>query len=211
MSDKGRRVILFVLAAIIVLSSMTLLCACDKTSQDDAEYGLYLKRIDYDEETLTMTAIVALTSAEDGALDGVKAGWHWEKYAIDSFYNGYEYRINLNPSAIFSAVDASLTQEQRKKDEVEFVVLKVAFEYATIYKSMTGSGTRVKSGKYFLHDFALDESQTDATVNLALRTHNSATWYGVLIAVTVALFAGVLLIVFARRKKYAKEQRTENQ
>ena len=201
---------LFVTTLVVVILSLFLLSACDTDRSSDREYGLYVSRIDYDEEARTMTAIVALTSQESQKLDGLKADWHFERHKINSFYNEYNYTVSLNPSTIFSVVDFSLTQEQRKINDVEFDVLKVTFEYATIYKSMNSAGTRVKSGRSYLHDFALDEQEEDMRIELSIISQNSAAWYGVLIAAAVVGLGVVVAIVLIRREKYAKQERTED-
>jgi len=56
-----------------------------------------------------------------------------------------------------------------------------------------GSEDVTKVNNTYLHDFPIDESQTEFQEDLSLRVQNSAGWYGVLIAVAVALFVFVAL------------------
>lgn len=206
-----RRISLVAAVVVIVVLACVLLSACNKSeTSGDVEYGMYVRRIIYDSQEGVMTAYVSLTKDESQKLEGVSANWHYKKGEINAFFSRYEYTVNFSPSTIFCAVENSLTQEQRIVDGVEYNVLKVAFEYATIYKSLKSEGETLKSSSYYLHDFALDETDTSFETTLSLRTQQSAAWYGILIAVAVAIFGVVIGVVIARRKKYGKQERTEN-
>ena len=206
-----KRIALLVTVVVIVVVLSTLLSACNNNeSSGDYEYRMYIRRTVYNSDDGVMTVYVSLTKDEDSKIEGANANWHYEKSNVNAFFGRYDYTVNFSPSTIFSAVENSLTQEQRIVDGVEYNILKVVFEYATIYKSLKSDGEKHISEEYYLHDFALDETQTSFETTLSLRVQSSAGWYGVLIAAAVAAFGTIILIVLVRRKKYAKQERTED-
>ena len=212
MKNAGdKRIALVAAVIVIVVLACVLLTACDNAeSSGDFEYGMYVRRTLYDKDEGVMTVYVSLTNDDSLKIEGANANWHYQKFELNAFFGRYDYTVNFSPSTIFCAVENSLTQEQRIVDGVEYNVLKVVFEYATIYKSLKSEGEVSKLSGYYLHDFALDESETSFDTTLCLRTQRSAAWYGVLIAVAVAIFGVVIAIMIVRRKKYAKQERTEN-
>lgn len=196
--------------AVVIFASFALM-ACNKpATSGDIEYGVYIRRTLYTKDAHTMTVYASLSLDERWLIDGATANWHFEKVKVNAFYNAYEYTVTFDPATIFSAIENSLTQEQRIVDDVEYDILKVVFEYATIYKSLEGGKSVGKSDGYYLHDFDVDETASDFTGTLSIMSQNSAGWYGVLIAAAVAVFGVIIGIIFARRKKYACKERTEN-
>ena len=205
------RIALVAMTLVVVILSSLLFASCNKpATSGDLEYGFYIRRTVYKKDTHEMVVYASLTLDERWQIEGATAKWHWEKIKVNAFFNAYEYSANFSPATIFSAIDNSLTQEQRIMDDVEYNVLKVVFEYATIYKSLEGGKDAGKSDGYYIHDFELDETLTDYTATMTIKTQNSAGWYGVLIAAAVAVFGLIIVVILARRKKYACKERTED-
>lgn len=206
------RIALIAATLAVVIFASFMLSACNKpATSGDVEYGVYIRRTLYQKDAHTMTVYASLSQDERWLVEGATAKWHYEKVKVNAFYNAYEYTVTFDPATIFSAIENSLTQEQRIIDDVEYDILKVVFEYATIYKSLEGGKDIGKSDVYYLHDFDVDETATDFTATMSLRTQNSAAWYGLLIAAAVVVLGVIIAVLFARRKKYACKERTEDQ
>lgn len=210
MKTKRKTVIFSALLAVLILATV-FLSACNKpATSGDIEYGVYIRRTLYSKDEGVMTVYAALTSDERMTVEGATANWHFVKSNDNAFYYRYDYTVSFSPKAIFSAIKDSLTQEQLIIDDVEYKVLKLVFEYATIYKSLESEGNILVSDGQYLHDFPLDENADEFATTLSIRTQNSATWYGLLVAAAVVVFGVVIGILLARRKKYATKERTEN-
>ncbi len=210
MKTKRRTVYISALIAVLLIATVFLFACNSGVSEGDYEYGVYIRRTLYNPDAQEMTVYVSVTSDTTKTIEGATGNWHYKKSTENAFYSRYDYTVSFSPKTIFSAVKDSLTQEQLNVDGVEYNVLKLVFEYATIYKSLSSDGERLKIGSTYLHDFALDETNEEFATTLSLRVQNSATWYGVLVAVAVAVFGAIIGTLLARRKKYATKERTEN-
>ena len=209
---KTRRRTVYLSALLAVLLVFTVcLSACNKPATDgDIEYGVYIRRTLYNASEKTMTIFVSLSLDDRMMIEGAKVNWHFEKRKHNAFFNRYDYTVSFSPKAISSVVKDSLTQEQLIVNDIEYNTFKFVFEYATIYKSLETDGKWLYTDGMYLHDFPLDETSDEFETTMSIKTQNAATWYGVLIAVAVAVLGVIICIVLVRRKKYATEERTEN-
>jgi|GEM_PF-4044381 len=215
MTMVKRRIAYVSLLLAVLTFAAVFLFGCHQEYRGDTVYGAYISRIDYDDENMTMTAVVSLTN--DGAkmmklndTETVQVDWNYQKSKVGAFKFRYDYRASFNPNRIFCAVENTLTQEQRKNKNGDEYSLKVVFEYATIYKSLKGDVTPKKSGNYYLLDFDVLKDETSFETKFSIETQNSAAWYGTLIAVACACFI-VIMFVKARRKNNGerKDRTTE--
>ena len=210
MKIKRKTVIISALLAVLILATV-FLSACNKpVTSGDIEYGVYIRRTLYNKEEGVMTIYASLSADDRMTVEGATANWHYVKSDVNAFYYRYDYTVSFSPKAIFSAIKDSLTQEQLIMDDVEYKVLKLVFEYATIYKSLESEGNTFVSDGQYVHDFSIDENADEFATTLSIRTQNSATWYGLLVAAAVVVFGVIIGAVLARRKKYATKERTEN-
>lgn len=118
-----------------------------------------------------------------------------------------ETTISLNPSSIFSAVKASVPQEDLVSDGVEYNRLKVVLRYDTIYKSIKSDGEITRAGRTYTHVFALDESLENDVITLKMRSPNSANWYATLVCCALAIV--LIALVATLSVKGAKWQKTK--
>ncbi len=205
------KIALIAATLVVVIFSSLLFSACDKTeTSGEYEYGMYIRRLSYDPDNHELTIFAGITNNDNLKVEGTVANWHYVKKQENAFYNAYNYEVNFAPATIFSVLKDTLTQEQLNVDGIEYDVLKLVFEYATIYKSLKGGEYIGKSDGVYLHDYDLDETSLDYTAYMTYRTQNSATWYGVLISAAVVLLGVIIGVIFARRKYYACKERTEN-
>ena len=210
MKTKRKTVLISALLAVLVLATVFLF-ACNKpATSGDKEYGVYIRRTLYNPTEGVMTVYASLSSDERMTIENATANWHYVKSDYNAFYYRYDYTVSFSPKTLFSVIKDSLTQEQLIMDGVEYKVLKLVFEYATIYKSLESDGNVFVSDGQYVHDFPIDENEEEFATTLSIRTQNSATWYGLLVAAAVLVFGAVLGALLARRKKYATKERTEN-
>lgn len=199
---SARKIVFSAAVCLLAVCLAFMLCACNSQSQSNDEpivRSLYIFHKDYDAANQTIVVTVAFSGDVNNKLDGADTVWTSESYDDGIWYKVSKTHISLSPSTIFSAVDAHITQEERFKDGLTYNSLKVVLRYDTIYKSIKSDATVLRAGKYYLHSFYLDESLNNDVKTLTLRTQNSASWYGVLIASGV-LFCGLCFGVFAITK-----------
>ncbi len=192
------RVLSLCFAAIICLFCAISLTACNsglkKPAQEDREYFLYIGGYIYDDGNETVTAIVKMSTAQkDGATNiDAKATWRILNYADDIWYNKQNVKISLQSNAVFGEAKALAGDEVFEKDGKTYNVLKVALRYDTIYKHIKSDGEIVKSGRYYLHTFDIDEEEHTQTFELNFKSQNSASWYSVLISCCIALAVALI-------------------
>lgn len=178
---------------IVCMMLCTCLFACNNTSsdQDIVERDLYLDDILFDEKTLQATAIVSFSGNEEDKIDGVTSIWSSTYQDVDTWYMATDTTIQIDPCAIFSAVESMISQDDLILDGVGYNLLKVSIRYDTIYKSIKSNAQVEKDGRYYRHYFELDKNVTDDTIALSVVNQRSANWYGTLIGCSI----GALLIV----------------
>jgi len=176
----------------------------DKVNSE-ADVKVYLNGLLYDKGTSTITAVVGINGEKGTELDGVSAHVIVKSEDVDVFYIKYISEIKYNKESIFSAVENSLTLEQRNFEGVTYSTLKVNFSYATIYKSTKSDGVVTKSGKVYYHTYAIDNVNEDAFVLLNRESPYAAMWY-LALGDSVA-FVGilVLLVIIIKGKRNGKE------
>ncbi len=209
---RNRALILAILTIFVMMLSVSVLFGCNQEYDGDREYGVYVQRVEYDvyrdnpnydDGVVYMRVYLGLTANDDKKIDGVTANWHYEKRKVNAFKFEYTYRLEIDGS-IFSAAVDSLTQEQLTYEGTEYNIFEVYFEYATIYKSMKGNIDHRKTDSGYAFDFPINETQTLFETTFTIPTQNSASYYGILIAVACVAAGVVIAVVFTRRKKYAE-------
>ena len=160
MKTKRKTVLISALLAVLVLATVFLF-ACNKpATSGDKEYGVYIRRTLYNPTEGVMTVYASLSSDERMTIENATANWHYVKSDYNAFYYRYDYTVSFSPKTLFSVIKDSLTQEQLIMDGVEYKVLKLVFEYATIYKSLESDGNVFVSDGQYVHDFPIDENLT---------------------------------------------------
>lgn len=202
------RLLSCVFALLICLVLPFSLAGCDKNeSVSKTAYNLYLVGCGYDEETLTVTAYVALSGTEEQRLEGVRAEGE-RKVERDMFYNRTNISLEINSPAIYAAVaarDVMTAQGEEGEEPQIYEDLKVALRYDTIYKSVVTNGVRHPSRGGFVHLLQLtSDEQTEFT--LSQRTQNSANWYALLIAAGIVFFAAITAVYLANANRKEKRE-----
>lgn len=193
-----RRIVYAVIATVICLFCAVILSACngkddDNKSVNKFERSLYLHEIVYDEEELTVRAVVTFKGDESEMLSS-KLDWKSTAYPLNVLFKQEDVAMTVDASAVCGEIEGRLTDTDRIRGGVEYNHLKVELRYDTIYKSISSDGEVTKSGRYYLHFFGFDENKGEQTFSLHLKTQIIANWYTLLIACVLA-FAGVLLAV----------------
>ena len=201
--NKHKISIVTVLIAVILCGLCAFaLTACNnnfvKENTVDREYKLYLAGLSYSEDEGVIYGIVTLKGDEESELNS-SLSWHSRSYEINTWYNGQNVEMTLNPSDIYADVLKNISEEQWIYNDVQYNGLKVVLRYDTIYKSINSDADSVvKSGRYYLHRFNLDEETESKTCAIWLKSANSASWYTILIVCGIAFAAvlcGVMLLV----------------
>lgn len=153
-------------------------------------------------------ATVYLTFADTGKkVEGASVVWRSQRRKDGEFYFVSKTSISSNPQSIFSAVRASIPQEDLVHNDVRYNRLKVVLRYDTIYKSIKSDGEVTRKGRTYTHIFALDESLDNEVFTLEMRSPNSANWYATLVG--CALIVVLIAIVATLSVKGAKWQKTK--
>lgn len=223
--NRIKKITLILLVVALAVVSAFSLCACNEQSDDvDVVRNLYIYTIKFSGEEENSNAPSDETSAPDEQIDrvatvyigfsktdrqveGASAVWHSDRRKDGEFYFVTETTISLNPSAIFSAVKASVPQEDLVSDGVEYNRLKVVLRYDTIYKSIKSDGEITRAGRTYTHVFALDESLENDVIMLKMRSPNSSNWYATLACCALAIV--LIAIVATLSVKGAKWQKTK--
>lgn len=153
-------------------------------------------------------ATVYLTFSDTGKkVEGASVVWRSQRRKDGEFYFVSTTSISSNPQSIFSAVRASIPQEDLVHNDVRYNRLKVVLRYDTIYKSIKSDGEVTRKGRTYTHIFALDENLDDEIFTLEMRSPNSANWYATLVG--CALIVVLIAIVATLSVKGAKWQKTK--
>lgn len=190
------------IAVLICLLCVFALTACnssaDNESTVDREYELHFAGLSYLPDDGIVCAVVTLSGDETDKLDTVLA-WHSHSYGLNIWYNRQDVELTVNPSLLHADVLGRMSEEQWVHDDVEYNVLKVVLRYDTIYKSINSDADSVvKSGRYYLHRFNIDEQSEAQTFAIWVKSQNTANWYTILIVCGIAFAAvlcGVVLLV----------------
>lgn len=183
--DKARRIV-FATAIVVTLFFCVLLSSCndDVALPEQGKVALYIQSLEYDEETLAITAKVSVDSSErklpctaDYSRTVEKDGEFWNIYSTD---------FNFDCDILYACVENAISDGERNYESNFYSDLKIVFDYATIYKSITSNGNLVIEGKNYHHLFNVSKAG-EQTVTLNRRSPNSAAWYGVLISVGLAV------------------------
>lgn len=223
--NRIKKITLILLVVALAVVSAFSLCACNEQADDvDVVRNLYIYTITFsgeeensnapsdetsapDEQTDRVATVYVGFSKTDRQVEGASAVWHSDRRKDGEFYFVTETAISLNPSAIFSAVKASVPQEDLVSDGVEYNRLKVVLRYDTIYKSIKSDGEITRAGRTYTHVFVLDESLENEVITLKMRSPNSANWYATLAC--CALVIVLIAIVATLSVKGAKWQKTK--
>lgn len=224
--NRIKKITLILLVVALAVVSAFSLCACNEQSDDggDIVRNLYIYTIKFSgeeensnapsdetsaavEQTDRVATVYVGFSKTDNKAEGASAVWHSDRRKDGEFYFLTETTISLNPSAIFSAVKASVPQEDLVSDGVEYNRLKVVLRYDTIYKSIKSDGEITRAGRTYTHVFALDESLENEVITLKMRSPNSANWYAMLACCALAIV--LIAIVATLSVKGAKWQKTK--
>ena len=203
------RVLSALFVAMICLFAIFAFVGCDKKETvAPATYGIYLKGYAYDEQTLTVTAHVALSGTSEQRLSGLTAAGERRAFNENLFYRRTNIRVELDAPSIYSAVREGMTQEVWVKDQTHYENLKVVMRYDTIYKSIVTNGTRhsVSGGYVDLLELGEDGPQEFL---ISQRSQNSANWYSLLVAAGIAALAAGLAIYLAVAHKKEKRQTSQ--
>ncbi len=188
-------IILFILCIAMCATSFV---ACNNIEgSDESVRELYYRGIEYDKDTLTATAIVSFSGSEEQKLDGITVKWNSNDYIIDTWYKGSQSTIEINPNAIFSAVEKKVSQDDLIHDGIQYNSLKVSLRYDTIYKSIKSNALVKRSGKYYCHYFELDNGKQEDVMSLSTVNQRSENWYGLLIGLAVGVALISLIIYLA--------------
>lgn len=224
--NRIKKITLILLVVALAVASALSLCACNEQADDDGDVvrNLYIYTIKFsgdeensdapsdgtsafDEQTHRVATVYVGFSKTDRQVEGASAVWHSDRRKDGEFYFVTETTISLNPSAIFSAVKASVPQEDLVSDGVEYNRLKVVLRYDTIYKSIKSDGEITRAGRTYTHVFALDESLENDVITLKMRSPNSANWYATLVCCALAIV--LIALVATLSVKGAKWQKTK--
>lgn len=178
---------------IIVALCLCALTACSKNEDSgDTEYSLYIKSVEYGDDGETLTVRVGL-SATPRALNGIAAERTYALNRVDYWWNEVENTFTFDGTALYGAVNAAVTPDEREFDGVTYSHLKIVFDYVTIYKSTESQGTVTRSGKNYIHTFNVNDGETACT--LTRKTPYTAAWYATLAVVGVVLAAALCFIL----------------
>ncbi|MCM1306585.1 MAG: hypothetical protein NC303_04735 [Firmicutes bacterium] len=192
------------IALLICICCAVLLYACNKKDDNKAisesNRSLYLHDIIYDEDELTMCAVVAF-KGEDGDRLNAKLNWKSETYPLNILFKQEDVAMRINPSEIYREIEGGLASEETVHDGTQYNRLKIALRYDTIYKSISSDGNVTQSGRYYLHYFDFDETENEQTFSLRLKTQITANWYTLLIALVLVLAVVLLAVTLAIKGK----------
>ena len=224
--NRIKKITLILLVVALAVASALSLCACNEQADDDGDVvrNLYIYTIKFsgdeensdapsdgtsafDEQTDRVATVYVGFSKTDRQVEGASAVWHSDRRKDGEFYFVTETTISLNPSAIFSAVKASVPQEDLVSDGVEYNRLKVVLRYDTIYKSIKSNGEITREGQKYVHKYAREKSLESDVFTLEMRTQNAASWYGTLLGCALAVALVAIGVTFAL--KGVKWQKTK--
>ena len=224
--NRIKKITLILLVVALAVASALSLCACNEQADDDGDVvrNLYIYTIKFsgdeensdapsgetsafDEQTDRVATVYVGFSKTDRQVEGASAVWHSDRRKDGEFYFVTETTISLNPSAIFSAVKASVPQEDLVSDGVEYNRLKVVLRYDTIYKSIKSNGEITREGQKYVHKYALEKRLESDVFTLEMRTQNAASWYGTLLGCALAVALVAIGVTFAL--KGVKWQKTK--
>ncbi len=189
------------LCIALLLTILFVTVGCNKTDEvNTSTYGVYVKEVSKSEDTCTVK--LGRSGRGESLGDSVIAITE-EK---GDFFDTYTYTVTFDGGAIFSAVAERLTQDGTISNEEEKSSLKIVYDYDTIYKSIKSDGITGKNGRTYSHLFEVKEQSFQAV--LTREIPNQATWYAVLIGVTVFLTVGavVTVVIIGKRKNGRKTQ-----
>lgn len=192
----------------IVLAALAMLCGCNTSKEPKVtEYSPHIRiaELSYDDADDSVTAYALLMDSEEEAVEGVTLKMLYAVSDLNSFYKRETITIYADQAAIFSAVDAALTQDERMHDGKTYNRLKVVLRYDTIRRSMSSDAEVVKSGNTYMHLFELDGEEGETVYTIAFKSADTGVWYSVAAAGAVLVLVIVLTIIFAVRKKHAKQ------
>lgn len=151
-----------------------------------------------------MVAYVGFAGKEEKKLP-ITATWETSKHD-EGFYSVTESKITLTPDSIFSAVNGTLTQDEKIYDGKEYSSLKVQLRYDTIYKIIKSEGNVKKVNKTYIHTFDLDESQSNFNTTLVLTQPKQSAWYGTLAGCAGAVLIIIIVVSQIWRKKNGRKE-----
>lgn len=141
-----------------------------------------------------------------------------EKFVKQTFwftYSNYVYSVDgkaVESNVLGYVADFSGETDEEKEiavrlKNVKSENLKVLYQYATIYKSTTSSGTVIKQNRNYIHtwEFGLGEN---VGVEIRLRNEIRASWYTVVIGAALVVLSVVVPLTIAASKK-RKERKDE--
>lgn len=190
----------------------TLLTACNDVSEDESdevERPLYLYDITFSEDD-DFTYVYLTFSNTGEKIEGASTLWKSEDASSGIWYRTSNTHIVVEPARIFSAVENSVPQEELLNEGATNYRLKVIIRYDTIYKSIKSDGEVKRANRTYSHFFFLDDSLSEQSFTLSLKSANSANWYSALLACAIAvgaIVAATVLIVKGRlwQKKKTRE------
>ncbi len=184
-NSKARRII-FAAAIIMTLLFCVLFSSCndDVAAPQQSKLSLYIQSLEYEEETLAITAKVTIDSSERELPCTADYSRTVEKDG--EFWNIYSTHLKFDCDILYACVENAISDGERNYESNFYSDLKIVFDYATIYKSTTSDGNLIIEGKNYHHLFFMSNTG-EQTVTLNRRSPNSAAWYGVLISVGLAI------------------------
>ncbi|MDE7373493.1 MAG: hypothetical protein K2N18_05460 [Clostridia bacterium] len=200
-----RKIVYGIIAVVICLFCTVILSACngkgkENESVSEFERSLYLHEIVYNEEELTMCAVVTFKGDESKILSS-KLNWKSTTYPLNVLFKEEDVAMTVDASAVYDEIEGRLTDADYIRDGVEYNHLKVELRYDTIYKSISSDGEVTKSGRYYLHFFEFDEDKNEQAFSLHLKTQITANWYTLLIVCVLALAVVLLAVTLAIKGK----------
>ncbi len=197
--------ILLVVAILLVVSCLALLVGCDEKG-----------RIDYSNRGTVTATIYAYSLEDDGSIvvrfsssyssdddtysmrctviDAYQADGAFYNLQSLTYYADYDTAYELAKDFVESHTEYTLDGAD----------LKIYFDYATLYKSITSDGVRFISGSTYVHS---NEITSDSTLVLTIyyRYAYTVAWYAVVagcaLGVLVLLAAVVITLKVIKKRK----------
>lgn len=198
----------FALVALTLIALCVLLCACSDSGEDNATVvrNVYLTGKIVFTDIAEDTAYVHVSFSGKGDSVGT-ATWASGEQNLDLWYSLSTTTVTFDPSRIFSAVKQAVPQEDLKNEDHIYNRLKVVLLYDTIYKSIKSDGQISKRGRTYTHVFNLDESKSEQSFTLSMRSPRSENWYTALIAGGIVLFVVVTGICLACKGRLCQKKK----
>lgn len=205
---KFNKISILLVCVLLVLSSM-IFVACNNEDDEDVARAIYYYGIEYPEDS--DIAIVYVTfSKTDTLIEGIEGVWHSELVNDGAFYKVSTSYVTYDESAIFSAVENFIPQEDLVHDDVEYKGLKVVLRYATIYKSIKSDVTPTISGRDYVHNFDINQDGGEGGFTLTMRSARADVWYGMLIGIAVGVALCIVGVHFLiKGGKWQKKTQNE--